>query len=67
MNFPKNEATWDRIVRFVLAVVLFVVGLGVGGLVGIIAILAGAVLAITGAVGFCPLYRALGMSTMPKE
>ena len=61
----RNESTLDRIVRAGLAVVAVVVALlaGVSGAVGIGALVLGAVLAVTAATGFCPLYRLLGIST----
>lgn len=59
-----NEAGWDRAVRFVLGVVLMIVGFGViggtgGTVLGIVAI----VPLLTGVVGWCPLYTVLGIRT----
>jgi hypothetical protein len=58
----KNEAGWDRVIRVVLGLgvlALTVVGpktwLGLLGLVPL----------ATGLLGFCPLYRVLGLSTCP--
>ena len=55
-----NEGTLDRALRVILGVVLLsLVLIGpktLWGLVGLVPLL-------TGAVGFCPLYRVLGMST----
>ena len=57
-----NEASWDRAIRLVVGIGLLsltVVGpQTLWGLVGIVPL-------VTGAVGFCPLYRLLGMSTCP--
>ena len=57
-----NEAGWDRALRVVLGLALLsltVVGpqtwLGLLGLVPL----------ATGVVGFCPIYRVLGLSTCP--
>ncbi|MEZ5225389.1 MAG: DUF2892 domain-containing protein [Acidimicrobiales bacterium] len=52
-----NEASWDRIARIVLGVVLAIVGFAVmggtaGAVVGVIAL----VPLLTGAIGWCPLY-----------
>ncbi len=56
----RNEGTLDRVVRVVLGaalLALFFVGPQTWlGLVGVIPLL-------TGLVGFCPLYRLLGLST----
>ncbi|MEN8235053.1 MAG: DUF2892 domain-containing protein [Actinomycetota bacterium] len=65
----KNEASWDRIVRVVLGVVL--IGLGLGGVIGSpwgwIAALVGAVFLVTGALGVCPIYLLLKTSTNSNE
>ena len=63
--FKINEANWDRVVRVVLGVVLLYLGLGgvVGGTLGIILDILGAIFLLTGAVGFCPLYILLKFST----
>ena len=57
-----NEAIWDRMVRIVLgAGLLSLVFLGPQtpwGFVGVVPL-------VTGLVGFCPLYRMLGVSTCP--
>lgn len=63
----RNEGTVDRIVRVVLGVVL-VAAWAFAWLTGTLAVVLGVVgivLIGTGAVGFCPLYRMLGMSTCP--
>lgn len=59
---PNNTASWDRIVR-VIAGLLLVSLVFVGpqtpfGWLGLIFV-------VTGAVGFCPLYRIFGISTCP--
>lgn len=54
-----NESKNDRIMRVVLGVVL----IGLGG-VGWLSI-PGAIVLVTGIVGFCPLYKVLGISTCP--
>lgn len=59
-----NESTIDRALRIVLGVVvlsLVVVGpQTMWGLLGLVPLL-------TGLVGFCPLYRLLGISTCPAR
>lgn len=62
-----NVGTSDRVVRLVLAL-LAVVGavlVGASSALGIVLLVVAAVLVVTAAVGFCPLYRVLGMSTRP--
>ncbi len=58
--FTHNESSIDRAVRVVLGIVLLslvVVGpRTLWGLIGLVPLL-------TGSVGFCPLYRLLGIST----
>lgn len=60
-----NESTLDRGLRaaagVVAAIVAFAVGAGSAG--GIILIVLAAVLIVTAAVGFCPLYRLIGIRT----
>ncbi len=55
----KNEGVVDRSVRFVLGVFLLTLGAVTGspwGLIGLIPI-------VTAGVGFCPLYKLVGVST----
>ncbi len=63
--FKINEASWDRIVRAVVGAALLVlalVGVVTGGL-GILLGAVGAVLLVTGTVGFCPLYAVARIRT----
>lgn len=57
---PRNEGSLDRVVRIVLGLVLLALAffgpktwLGMLGLVPL----------VTGIVGFCPLYRLVGLKT----
>lgn len=55
-----NEASWDRIARIVLGLVLLaLVFVGPKTMWG----LAGLIFLVTGVWGFCPLYRVVGIST----
>ena len=58
----KNAGNVDRIIRVALGIILLsltVVGpQSLWGLVGLVPL-------ITGAVGFCPLYKLVGMNTCP--
>lgn len=63
--FKLNEANWDRIARIVGGLFLLFLGLGgvVAGTLGIVFDVIGAVLLLTGVVGFCPLYAVFKLST----
>lgn len=60
-----NVGNADKLIRLVLAVVAAVVAfsVGAGSALGIVLLVVAAVLLVTAAVGFCPLYRLIGMST----
>jgi hypothetical protein len=61
---PRNEGTIDRALRVILGLVLialvFVGPQTAWGWIGIVPL-------VTGLVGFCPLYRVLGMNTCPTK
>ena len=70
MKLHINEHPIDRVVRIVLGVGLFafVVTSSVAALWLCVVAFVGAVLIATGIVGFCPLYRILGVSTLrPRQ
>ena len=61
----NNESTLDRIIRIIVGIVflgLYFTGI-VTGTIGIILIVLGVVLLLTGAIGFCPLYKLLKIET----
>jgi uncharacterized membrane protein len=60
-----NEGRTDRIIRIVLGIVLLVLGIAViaTGWLEWIVVALGAILLITGIVGFCPLYALLKLNT----
>jgi polyferredoxin len=61
----SNESNVDRILRAVAGVILLFLGFG-GILIGTWAIVAdalGAILLLTAAIGFCPLYTLFKFST----
>jgi glutamate synthase domain-containing protein 2 len=62
-----NEGPIDRIIRAVAGIAALLGAFAVGtGTVGfVLLIVAGAVLLVTAAVGFCPLYRVFGINTCP--
>lgn len=65
----KNEGNVDRIVRLVIAAAAVVVAVasGLGSVVGIIAGIVAVVMVVTAAIGFCPLYALVGVSTCPNR
>lgn len=58
-----NTGSADRIARVVLAIVFAVLGVVLGGTLGIVFFVLAAVMLVTAAVGFCPLYRLVGINT----
>ena len=62
-----NEGSVDRVVRVVLAAVLFYLVFAgvVTGVWAWVAGIAGAIALITGATGFCAIYALLGIRTCP--
>ncbi|MGB7818650.1 MAG: DUF2892 domain-containing protein [Ornithinibacter sp.] len=64
-----NVGRTDKIVRLVLAAAAVVVSLLIGltSVLGIVLLVVAAILAVTAFTGFCPIYRALGMSTDDKR
>ncbi len=60
-----NVGNADRVVRTVLGLgaVVWAFSIGVASAVGIVLLVLAAVLLVTAAIGFCPLYRLLGIRT----
>jgi uncharacterized membrane protein len=69
MQALQNMANWDRIVRAVLGAVLVALMLtgAVTGTWGWVLAVAGAVLLVTAALGFCPLYTLFGIRTLERR
>ena len=63
-----NESGMDRVLRVVVGIALILLYLFgvVGGTLGIVLIIVGAIALITGLVGFCPLYSLLKIQTSKK-
>lgn len=63
-----NESGLDRVIRVIVGIALIVLYLfGVlSGTLGIVLTVVGAILLITGLVGFCPLYALLKIQTSKK-
>lgn len=64
MNF-MNEAGWDRILRVIGGILLLALGFGgfAAGTLGLVFKIIGALLLVTGLVGFCPVYALLKIKT----
>jgi len=67
----SNENGIDRAIRIILgiaalAVAFMTLGVMDGEILGIIVAVVGAILLLTGFVGFCPAYRLVGLSTCKK-
>ena len=64
----SNVSGVDRIVRVVIAIaaVIGAFAVGASSVLGIILFVVAAIMLITAAVGFCPLYRVFGISTKKK-
>lgn len=58
----KNMGLWDRIIRVILAVIFLYLAITNGGLYWILGII-GIVFIVTSAIGFCPIYKILGIRT----
>lgn len=60
-----NEGTLDRTIRAVAGVLLVAAWLlgWLGGTIAVVLGIVGIALLVTAAVGFCPMYRLLGVST----
>ena len=65
MKLPQNVGSIDRVVRIMLGIGLVAVALAgaVAGPLSAIAWVVAAIALVTGAIGFCPLYFVLGIST----
>lgn len=63
----RNEGTIDRILRVVIAAaaVAGAAAVGFATVWGIVLLAAGAIMLVTAATGFCPIYRVFGLSTCP--
>ncbi|MFK5646994.1 DUF2892 domain-containing protein [Ornithinimicrobium sp. LYQ121] len=64
-NMTRNVGTVDRAIRTLLGLgaVAWGFSLGMASAAGIVLTVVAAVLLVTAAVGFCPLYRLLSIST----
>lgn len=60
-----NEASWDRIARVIIGIVLIYLGFSsvIDGGLGIVIGIVGFIPLITGIVGWCPIYATLRTGT----
>ena len=68
----KNEGNLDRIVRTILGITALTVAFAAldvmnGAVFGIIVAAIGAILLISAAIGFCPMYKVIGLETCPLK
>ena len=66
----RNMGSWDRLIRAFLVTPLLTVGsfaVGVGSVLGIVLLVLAGVMVATAAIGYCPLYRLVGLSTCPVK
>jgi hypothetical protein len=63
----RNEGTIDRVLRVVIAAAAVAGSAAVGFATvwGIVLLAVAAIMLVTAATGFCPLYRVFGLSTCP--
>tara|TARA_R110002049_G_scaffold253340_2_gene428622 strand:- start:1170 stop:1373 length:204 start_codon:yes stop_codon:yes gene_type:complete len=65
----KNMGGTDRIIRTIIALtigVLYWQGI-IEGTLGYVLMALAVVFLLTGFIGFCPLYKLVGLNTCPKE
>ncbi len=64
----RNEGTIDRVIRLTLGIALGAAALavGFGSALGVVFAVLAAIMLVTAATGFCPLYRVFGLSTCPR-
>jgi hypothetical protein len=66
----KNMSNTDRVIRLVLAAVFFIIwfeDLAIKGLIGTVLLVLAGIFAVTSFIGFCPLYKMLGIHTNGKK
>ncbi len=64
----KNMGKTDRIIRTIVGIILIALGLflNIGSVLPWVLIVVGAVLLVTGILGFCPIYALLKFNTVKK-
>jgi hypothetical protein len=61
----NNVGSIDKIARFIIAIVIGVLYVTnvITGVLGIVFLVVGAILAITGFINFCPIWSVIGVKT----
>jgi len=62
-----NEHNLDRIARVIIAIAAFAGAFALGGIWTIVLGIVGVIMLGTAALGFCPIYAIIGMSTLGKS
>lgn len=65
----KNMGNIDRIIRLIVAIIigyLFFKGI-IAGVIGTVLMVLAAIFLITSLIGFCPLYKPLGINTCERK
>ena len=62
----KNENGLDRVLRFMVAIILVALGFYVTGILSVVAYILVIVMFVTAVSGFCPLYKVFGINTNKK-
>lgn len=68
MNIKRNEGTTDRILRGLVAILLWVLAyFWFSGTISIVLYVMGFIMLFTAIMGFCGLYTLLGINTLGKK
>jgi Protein of unknown function (DUF2892) len=67
-TMTRNEGTLDRTIRLIAALALGAAAyaIGLSSTFGIVLVVLAAIMLVTAATGFCPLYRVFGLNTCPR-
>lgn len=67
ITMNKNEGVLDRVLRGVVALGAAIAAMSTAGVMSIIFWIVAGLMAVTAAVGFCPLYKLIGVNTCPVK
>lgn len=70
MAFQKNVGSIDKTIRLIVGLLLVafsIFGAGLSTTLGLVALVIGLVLSVTGVVNFCPLFKVLGISSIKSR
>ena len=65
----SNVGMQDKVIRLVIGLFFIVLGLntGITSFWGFVVFLVGLIAAVTGSIGFCPLYKVIGLNSCKSE